>query len=103
MQRNQGSDEQQPAFLQTMEVQFDSIFKPVISYVFYQINLDHYSKFTKISLFVLLGLLPLVIYIGGAFITRLLDFVDPIPELVPTNLPAPKIHNIPEPAASQIK
>lgn len=46
---------------------FDVMFKAPISTMFYYVNKDYYSKFTKISTFVLLVLIPAFIFffIGG--------------------------------------
>jgi hypothetical protein len=50
--------------------------------MFYYVYRDHYSKFTKVTVFLLLVLIPAVIFVfvGGAI--KMLDFIDPIPELV---------------------
>ena len=57
---------------------FDAMFKTPISTMFYYANRDYYSKFAKISTFVLLVLIPTFIlcFIGG--IQKLLDVVDPM-------------------------
>ncbi len=75
-------------------MEFDNLFKSMITYMFYLLNIDHYSKFAKVSLFILLLVLPIVIIVIGFFTIKLLDFVDPIPELVSDKLPEPQLENI---------
>lgn len=69
--------------LKTFEKHFDSMFRSSISYVFFTMGRDHYSKFTKVTLFVLLILVPglLAIFLGGA--GKLLDIVDSEDEPTP--------------------
>ena len=51
--------------------------------MWYQLGRDHYSKQTKVSVFVVLVLVPGLIFvmIGGAL--SMLEIVDPVPRLVP--------------------
>jgi hypothetical protein len=64
-----------------VEKAFDDVFRPSISYTFYLVGKDNYSKFAKISTFLLLILIPgsILVFIGG--ISKILDVVDPLPEI----------------------
>lgn len=64
----------------TVEKHFDNWFRSPISMIFFQVGKDHYSKFTKVTLFVLLVLIPgfLLVMLGGT--NKMLDLVDPMPE-----------------------
>lgn len=58
---------------------FDTVFRSPIAFIYYHVGKDHYSKFTKVSVFVLLVLLPgvLFLFVGGAL--KMLDIIDPVP------------------------
>jgi hypothetical protein len=62
-----------------LEEQFDFHFRGLISWTFYTIGLDHYSKYTKISLFIILFLIPIFVFLVVFGVEKLLDLVDPTP------------------------
>ena len=68
-----------PGF-EIVSTQFDELFRPMISYTFFVCGKDSYSKFAKITLFVLLVLIPgfILFVLGG--LAKVLDVVDPLPE-----------------------
>lgn len=68
---------------------FDTVFRTPISTVFFYMGKDDYSKFTKVTTFLLLVLIPVfVTVIGGLsnFILNVMDGEHVPPQLVPINL-----------------
>jgi len=65
--------------IEPASILFDSLFRPSISFIFFHLGKDHYSKQTKVAVFVLMILLPVMLFflVGGAM--KLLDLVDPVP------------------------
>lgn len=70
-------------FANQLETSFDQIFRRPVVFIFYWLSKDYYSKFAKVSLFVLLFFIPLSV--GGLtfFFNKVLDALDPVaPELL---------------------
>lgn len=53
---------------------------------FYYLGKDDYSKFTKVTTFLLLVLIPVFFLMISGVSNMLLDMLDPAPPLVPINL-----------------
>ena len=70
-----------PGFV-TVEDTFDAWMRTPISYFFHMIGLDHYGKYSKISLFTLLVLIPFILVVVAHGIDFLLDVIDPAPQLI---------------------
>ena len=61
------------------------MFRPTISSIFYNVGLDHYSKQTKVSLFIILILIPGLIAAYVFLYNRFADIIDPAPKLIPAD------------------
>ena len=64
---------------------FDELFRTPISFIFYHIGKDHYSKSTKISLFCLLLLVPFTLFILSLLWNFCFEDDEHPPTLVPAN------------------
>ncbi len=73
----------QVPFLRLVEEHFDLMFRDTISMFFFYIGKDEYSKFTKVTTFVLLVLIPGLFLILSMISNFLLEVLDPAPKLVP--------------------
>jgi len=62
---------------------FDTLFQSLITALFHFMGLDYVSKYTKISVFCLLVLNPLLIAFGLFVYNLIMDLVDPPPQLIP--------------------
>ncbi len=80
-----------PSFIQ-LSVTFDKLFSGAIRSTFYHLGKDHYSKFTKVALFVVLGLLPILIFVVGSMVELILGAnLDIDEETAKTMQQAPKV------------
>ena len=70
-------------FLKSVEEHFDLVFREPIIAIFFYIGKDEYSKFTKVTTFVLLVLIPGLFLLLSIFSNFLLEILDPAPKLVP--------------------
>lgn len=66
-----------------VEAVFDELFRRPIIFTFNILGKDSYSKFTKVSVFCLLVIIPLFITVMLSFVNMLVEFLDPAPTLVP--------------------
>ena len=66
----------------TVEDTFDAWLRTPISYFFHTIGLDYYGKYSKISLFTLFVLIPIILAVVVHGIDFLLDVIDPAPKLI---------------------
>ena len=72
--------------MEVVQDHFDSVFRTPISMAFFYLGKDDYSKFTKVTTFLLLVLIPLFFLLISGVSNLLLDMLDPAPPLVPINL-----------------
>jgi len=66
---------------------YDEVFRRPTVYTFNLIGKDAYSKFTKVSVFSLLVVIPLILTSLVGLSSILLDIFDPAPALIPAQLP----------------
>jgi hypothetical protein len=78
-------------YAQAIEGLFDTAFKTPIVFMFYNLGKDYYSKFAKVTIFVLLVLLPGLICFLSLLLGKMLDWIDPIPEMVPATMTAKQL------------
>lgn len=74
-------------WIRTIENAYDEVFRRPTVYTFNFFGKDAYSKFTKVSVFSLLVVIPLVLTSFVAFTSLLVETFDPAPELIPAQLP----------------
>jgi hypothetical protein len=70
-------------WIRTIENAYDEIFRRPTVFTFNFFGKDAYSKFTKVSVFSLLVVIPLLLFSLVSFASLLIETFDPAPELIP--------------------